>query len=480
MIKTFFSKIDESLDEASLKGNVGIPGEDGKGKKYLSDVEKRAEERNRELQRRHGQDIPRFMGLVAKAHQIQAGHEKELEKLAVEAIKTRYGSILDGVELDIKFPKKGGIADMMKDVQSKPEDPDQQTLKHLEEEGIISQIQKRKIANNITQGEAKNTKTCLNMEDVVEGFHKIFGREKGEEYRDLLNKITSIAGFFDWAIPMEVQQEMWERDKSGFAGSVKVEWETPEKPSEEEEEEDLAQKILKSLEEDDDLPKEETEELFNQTSPTIHALGTDFAMLIHEAVKGIYQLISANAIPEDAETAETVIMNTDSLADEIEDLRYGPEIAADLRDFINKFKESDEIENLREHVFGKMMLMEPKAFLDLMYKILNQDPAAKKPMQDIIDEVKKEISDYELSMAGIEPDEDSEEIAAIKAGATKEEPAGEEDYSELSPREIQAMVDKALDAGDFDKVRKLTPYLKESKKQGVFERMHSQMGYPSN
>lgn len=480
MIKTFLQKIDESLlDEASLKGNEGIPGEgEGDGKKYLSDVERRAESRNRELRTRHGQDIPRFMELVSKVQEIQEGHEKELEKLAEEAIRTRYGSILDGVELNIKFPKKGEVRDMMKDVQDKPKPIELPELKELQDQGIISEIQKRKISNNITQGEAKNTKTCLNMEDVVDGFKKILGEENGEEYKELLNKITSIAGFFDWTIPMEVQQEMWERDKSKFSGSVKVEWDTPNK-EDEESSEDIAKKILDQLSEDDELPKEETKELFDQTSPIINALGSDFAMLLHETVKGIYQLISANAIPEDVDTAETIIMNTDSLADEIEDLRYGPEIAADLREFVNKFKESDEVENLREHVFGKMMLMEAKDFLDLIYKILNQDEGAKKPIQNIIDEVKKEIADYDLTSAGIEPEEDSEEIAGIKAAANQP-PSGEIDYEELSQREIQAMIDKALDAGDYNKVRKISTYLKESNQQKVFERMHSEIGYPSN
>ena len=89
MIKSFLQKI----EEASLQGNPGIPGEGGKEGKYLSDVEAKAEERNRDLQRRHGREIPQFMSLVSRARDIQRGHEKELEVLAEEAIRTMYGSI---------------------------------------------------------------------------------------------------------------------------------------------------------------------------------------------------------------------------------------------------------------------------------------------------------------------------------------------------------------------------------------------------
>ena len=459
------------VDEASLKDNPGIPGEGGKEGDYLSKVEGRAKEKLDSLQRRHGADIPRFMSFVSRAKQIQAGKEKDLEKLAEDAIRAYYGSILEEVTLNIKFPKEDQIKKSMEKVQAEP--PEMPQLKELKDANIISEIQKRKIANNITQGEAKNTKLILNLPEVRDGLTRILGQEQGTEYKDILNKITEIAGFFDWQIPMEVQLEMWTTDKSGFSGSVTVEWNTDE----EENSEELAQRILSELENGTEVP-EEAEELFAQTGPTINALGTDFAMLLHESVKGIYELIAAVGIPDDEETAETVIMNTDSLADEIEDLRYGPEIAADLRDFISSFPEYDTITNLREHVFGKMMTMDSKDFLDLMYMILNEDDKAKPVVQEFIDEIAEEIGKYELGQAGIDNDDDYEPSEETPSRAPSE--PEEIDYSELSKREIEKLIDKALDAKDFDTVRDLAKYLKESKQQDIFEKLHKDYGYPSN
>ena len=459
------------VDEASLKDNPGIPGEGGKEGDYLAKVEGRAKERIDALQRRHGADIPRFMSLVSRVKQIQSGKEKALEKLAEDSIRLYYGSILEEVTLNIKFPKDDQIKKSMEKVQAEP--PEMPQLKELKDANIISEIQKRKIANNITQGEAKNTKLILNLPEVRDGLTRILGQEQGTEYKDLLNKITEIAGFFDWQIPMEVQLEMWKADKSGFSGSVTVEWNTDE----EENSEELAQRILSELENGTEVP-EEAEELFAQTGPTINALGTDFAMLLHESVKGIYELIAAVGIPDDEETAETVIMNTDSLADEIEDLRYGPEIAADLRDFISSFPEYDTITNLREHVFGKMMTMDSEDFLDLMYMILNEDDKAKPVVQEFIDEIAEEIGKYELGQAGIDNDDDYEPSEETPSRAPSE--PEEIDYSELSKREIEKLIDKALDAKDFDTVRDLAKYLKESKQQDIFEKLHKDYGYPSN
>ena len=463
MIKSFLQKI----EEASLQGNPAIPGEGGKEGKYLSDVEAKAEERNRELQRRHGREIPQFMSLVSRARDIQRGHEKDLENLAETAIRAMYGSILDEVELKIKFPKNDDIKKSMENVPAEP--PEMPQLKELKDAGIISEIHKRKIANNITQGEAKNTKLMLNLPEVTDGLESILGAETGREYKELLNKITEIAGFFDWAIPAEVQKEMWERDKSGFSGSVKVEWETPEDSKENEEK---AQDILDQIMRGDELPEEETEDLFDQTKPTIYALGTDFAMLLHETVKGIYELIAANAIPDDEESAEIIISNTDSLADEIEDLRYGPEIAADLRDFINQFDEVNKIQNLREHVFGKLMLLPAPEFLDLMFKILSDDPSAVPAMKEIVDEVAAEINKYELGAAGIDTEDPD-----LGLPAAPEEPE-DADYANMAKRDIEKLIDQALDARDFDKVRELSKYINESKQRELFERVHKETGYP--
>jgi len=411
------------IDEASLRDNPGIPGEGGMEGNYLSKVEGRAKEGLDATQRKHGADIPRFMSLVYRARDIQSGKEKELEKLAEDTIRSYYGSILEDVTLNIKFPKEDQIKKSMENVPSKP--PEMPQLKELKDSNIISEIQKRKIANNITQGEAKNTKLCLNLPEVRDGLIRILGQEKGTEYKELLNKITEIAGFFDWQMPMEVQLEMWTRDKSGFSGSVAVEWVSDK----EENTEDLAQKVLGDLENDTEVP-EEAEEIFEQTTPTINALGTDFAMLLHETIKGIYELIASVAIPDDEETAETIIMNTDTLADEIEDLRYGPEIAADLRDFINEFPETADIPNLREHVFGKMMAMDAKDFLELMYMILIDDPKAKPVVQEFVDEISEEINRYELGQAGIDNDDDYEPGEEYGRASTQTEPE-EIDYSEL-------------------------------------------------
>jgi hypothetical protein len=473
-------KFDEyAIDEASLQGNPGIPGEGDTPGNYLHDVEARAQQINADFQRRFGREIPMFMQHVSRARQIQRGHEDALERLAVDVIMEHYGDILDGVNLKIKLQRDDEIQKMMKDVPGEP--PEDQMLKALEDEDIISEVHRRKIANNIAQGMAKNTKLILNLEDCSDGLKTILGNELGEEYILLLNKISEIASFFDWAIPLAVQKEMWTRDKSGFSGSVKVEWNTPEDP---EDAEKLAQKILDELMNTDEPDAEDLEDLMDSIGPTINAIGTEFVMLLHETVKGIYELISAAALPtDDTEKAETIIANTDSLADELEDLRFGPEIAADLRDYINSFKEADKIKNLQEYVFGEMMRMPAREFLELFSGILSGTAEAREQVQEIIDGIAEMLNDYEMEKAGLKGDSDYGDDDDEDYPTPDDEepvapaPATEDDYENMSQADLHELVDKYLDAGDYTnpELAKITKYIKESKQEHVANKINECM-----
>jgi len=48
-------------------------------------------------------------------------------------------------------------------------------------------------------------------------------------------------------------------------------------------------------------------------------------------------------------------------------------------------------------------------------------------------------------------------------GGGEEETSGEVDYSELTPRELQELIDDALDSGDYARVQMLAQYMKEGK-----------------
>jgi len=461
------------MNEASLEDNKAIPDN------YLKDTENKAID----ILRRSGvnqQSMMRMMRLVQSVVQLQNGKESALEKLADDTIRENYGTILDNVILDLKLVKQGQVPPPPSD--SEEQDDAKDELKRLNDDNIKAEVDKRKIANNIMQGEAKNTHRFIHMvKDKLDAIEpRLF---------PLYDEILKINEFFDWMIPMEVQKDMWEKMPGMFAGNVKVDWGDEDEDGDGEKE-DLSAKILKDLEAGDDLENnEDAEELFSEGTPRITARCLDFPMLIHEAVKGIYELIAAVGIPEDEKTAELVLLNADTMSDEIEDLRYGPFIAGDLRDFISSISGWDRYPNIREHVFGKMMALPAGDFLKLVKSILMREESAKKKVKQIIDEIIDEIRDYEVDQIGREDvysddtddtdstsdDDDSSDFdlddllsgtgisGSSDVGHVSDDepvPTKDKDYSKMSRGELNYELNKALDAGDYDSLDKIKKYLK--------------------
>ena len=72
---------------------------------------------------------------------------------------------------------------------------------------------------------------------------------------------------------------------------------------------------------------EGTEEVDDKTDPpTIKVKGLFFPILIHELLKGVYEVLGTQGLPDDPKAAEMVMMSQDTLPYEMWDLRLGPVI----------------------------------------------------------------------------------------------------------------------------------------------------------
>ena len=185
-------------EEVSLKGNSGIPGEgaDKDEKKYLSDVERRARQRigvpNEENPRfgppRQTMQVGReMMEVMGQSMRFVRGNEDALEELAERIIMQEYASILDNVDLDIKIVRPGDVKAFM---DEECEDCEPPSMQLLEDPEIKKEVDKRKVINNITQGEAKNTKRILAMPEVKTELQAILGQGPGEEAHTLWMRLT--------------------------------------------------------------------------------------------------------------------------------------------------------------------------------------------------------------------------------------------------------------------------------------------------
>jgi len=463
----------KQFSEAKLPGNIGIPGEGEEGEKYISDVERRA---RRELAQVTGH--PRdLMDLLMRATSLMIGdivtpdlyfrnrltteqrnavqaRFSQIENLAKDVISSFYGDILDNVELNIKMTSPNEVKRFM---DSKSDEPvkaktkqftAQEKEKIREIENLKAKIDKQKILNNIVQGEAKNTKNILHSEEVKSGLLRIFPGDIADQLFQTWDRTTKLANKMDWEIPIEFKARMMQDAPGGFAGAVSVEWKDMEYPDP-----DNQSEILDNLStgEDVNMIVDELSDELSKGNPSVSAVGVDFPMLLHETVKGIYQLIASVAIPPDIDEAKAILQSTTSFEDEAEDFRYGPYIAADLRDFINKSKDVDKYPNIREFVFGEMASMNENEFLDLMKRILksqmtgSDDPIARRIIDNFVSNVIETLDEYESQMIDVE------------VSKSLEEPSEEK----MTKSDLQSAIDDALEEGDFeelDRLRKI--YLK--------------------
>lgn len=201
--------------------------------------------------------------------------------------------------------------------------------------------------------------------------------------------------------------------------------------------------------------KGNTPEELEKRIPVIRARGVDFSMLIHEAVKGIWKVMSMSSIPPNMDVAlAKTIEDKFKLIDEVDEWKYGPEIAADLRDFILANPKSKSYKNIREEIWYYMVdpnNLSEDEFLDLMKGILSNTPEARKKMDEIIDTI---ASFIEKRDAYLKSEEEWAQRERSKASAS----------GEMTEEVLKEEINKALAEKDFKKAAELFNRLKNLKK----------------
>ncbi len=213
-------------------------------------------------------------------------------------------------------------------------------------------------------------------------------------------------------------------------------------------------------------------------NPVVKARGQDFSMLIHEAVKGIWLVMSQFAA-RGGEVGKDVAKAFRMSADEPDEWSYGPEIASDLRDFINEnplihAEEGgrDKYPNLREFVYMDMInkdILPAGEFLELMKGILSKTKEARKKVDKLIEERakeldaikkwQKELAEWEKRNAAYEQWERSQGVNKSDKQEPTSGPTTAPDYSKMDKKALQGLLDKALDEGDYDLAAEIAGFM---------------------
>ena len=411
-------KYKEIFEEADIK--------DALDDEYLKNVERKARQQYGYGPSR--QEMMEAMDLINKISRIQRGHEKELEEIGINVLKKHY-PILNDIELDVKIVNPDDEEKMEMAQKMMDDDQEEMNFDGNEDYGPDApqdEINKRKIINNLMQGESQNVHSMLF--DCKEEVDKI-----STELINLHMRHLEINKKFDWFDQVSLEEMM-----------------------------EQAPQMVNAMETD----YEEDEET-GDTKPKIKARVLDLVMLIHEVVKGIYELIAAKAIPEDSVMANKILSKTDSLKDEQQDIRYGPYIAADLRNYLNEHFEKIMIgyqgDNVKELIYGELVMLPASEFIDVIKGMLSNDTTVTlRKIKKIVDDVVNEIDNYykKSTMSEFEY-EDDEDILDLPV---KEEPKKEltdKDYKNMGQNELNYQLNLAIDNGDFELAKKISEFIKD-------------------
>lgn len=109
--------------------------------------------------------------------------------------------------------------------------------------------------------------------------------------------------------------------------------------------------------------------------PKVEAQGAIFPILVHELVKGVYEVLSSHGQHQDREVAKGVISKADQLKHEIWDLRLGPSV------WDKYLKMTGEYNDIKHDLYVRIMALPPGQFHGLMRGILSQSQDAKERLK---------------------------------------------------------------------------------------------------
>jgi len=163
------------------------------------------------------------------------------------------------------------------------------------------------------------------------------------------------------------------------------------------------------------------EEVDTETDPpTVRAKALTFPLLVHELVKGVYEVFGTHGLPDDPKAAELVMGAEDTLPSEIWDSRLGPV-------FWEKFQEAyplelfeDDMKHIQHHLFFRFSKLDAKQFFKVSKAILEGKPEGMTFIQRLVDEIVSDLKkqEYEDTMKqyGSDDDDDIDDIDISSLG----------------------------------------------------------------
>ena len=314
--------------------------------------------------------LMQLMGTVGQAMQklvmIQNQNKKQLEDLAIELVKNELGIPDDAMQFKAELVGQPmGAAEGM---QSESEMPSEEEVEELmgDMENFNLEREKRRFINSLIQGAAFKGGHMYNL--VKNEINDI-----NPQLMNLYAVTQSLMEHAYWIFP---NMEGMAGGGGGQMGQSEVDEETD--------------------------------------PPTVKAKAVTFPLLVHELIKGVYEIFGSHGLPDDPRQQEMILNAEDTLPSEIWDSRLGPV-------FWEKFMASYPMElfdedkkHIQHYLFMRFSSLNAEEFMRVAKMILSGDPKGQQFIQRMVDGIIKELKNQEYRDAmGDEDGEDDDDLSGV-------------------------------------------------------------------
>ena len=309
-----------------------------------------------------GNALMQLMMTVGQAMQrlvmIQSQNKEELEGLAVQLVKDELGIPDGAMQFDAELVMQPmGAAEGMK---SEPEMPSEEEVKELmgDIENFNLERAKRRFINSLIQGAAFKGGHMYNL--VRDEINEI-----NPQLMNLYAVTQALMEHAYWIFP----------DMEGMAGGGGGQMGQSEFDAE-------------------------------TDPPTVKARAVTFPLLVHELVKGVYEVFGTHGLPDDPRQAEMVLGAEDSLPAEIWDSRLGPVF---WEKFVNAYPMElfdEDKKHIQHYLFMRFSSLSAEEFMRVAKLILSDDLKGQQYIQGMVDNIVKELKDQEYRDAMGDEDDD--------------------------------------------------------------------------
>lgn len=313
-----------------------------------------------------------LMGALREIVRIERQHKEYLENLSIELVREeleippthiQYKAYLvgqseipdEGFQTEPEEKTEEEILQLFKDPENGEENPVDALIKALDEFNI--ERSKRRLINMFIQGAGAKGQYMYHL--VEEKLNALDPR-----LLNLYGTLMSINDILYWIL----NENMLSNLMSSKAGSEEIDT--------------------------------------NTDPPTVIARGVIFPVLLHELVKGTYDVIGTFGLPSNPEQREAILGYEDTLPAEVWDLRFGPIFWEKLiTAYPNKIFEPGQ-KIIQSYLFEKFVRISAEDFINLTKKILVGDPKANQIIDRMVSEIVNKLNE-------IEGEDDDDELKDI-------------------------------------------------------------------